>query len=133
MRLCVSSTQVAWRWIMSIQRSLIAFAAVFAASTSACYAGPCSQDIARLQAAMDARVGAAAAAGPRAAEGTAATMHRQPTPRSMATAESELGGLSPDQVKAARSAMTRARQADSANDESACKQAIADAERALGQ
>ena len=118
---------------MSIQRSLIACAAVFAASTSACYAGPCSQDIARLQAAMDARVGAAAAAGPRAAEGTAATMHRQPTPRSMATAESKLGGLSPDQVKAARSAITRARQADSANDESACKQAITDAERTLGQ
>src|SRR5215467_13859976 len=118
---------------MSIQRSLIAFAAVFAASTSAGYAGPCSQDIARLQAAMDAKVRAAATAGPVAPEGTAATMHRQPTPRSMATAESELGGLSPDQVKAARAAMARARAADSANDESACKQAIADAEGVLGQ
>ena len=118
---------------MSIQRSLIAFAAVFTASTSAGYAGPCSQDIARLQAAMDAKVRAAATAGPVAREGTAATMHRQPTPRSMATAESELGGLSPDQVKAARAAMARARAADSANDESACKQAIADAERVLGQ
>src|SRR5262249_15825672 len=118
---------------MSIQRSLIAFAAVFAASTSAGYAGPCSQDIARLQAAMDAKVRAAATAGPVAREGTAATMHRQPTPRSMATAESELGGLSPDQVKAARAAMARARAADSANDESACKQAIADAQGVLGQ
>src|SRR5499427_10544333 len=124
---------VAWRRIMSIQRSLIASAAVFAASTSAGYAGPCSQDIARLQAAMDAKVRAAATAGPVAPEGTAATMHRQPTPRSMATAESELGGLSPDQMKAARAAMARARAADSANDESACKQAIADAEGVLGQ
>jgi hypothetical protein len=51
----------------------------------------------------------------------------------MATAESELGGLSPDQVKAARAAMARARAADSANDESACKQAIVDAEGVLGQ
>jgi hypothetical protein len=118
---------------MSIQRSLIAFAAVFAASTSAGYAGPCSQDIARLQAARDAKLAAAVAAGPSAHEGTAATMHRQPTPRSVATAESELGGLSPDQVKAAVAAMARAREADSANDESACKQAIADAERVLGQ
>jgi hypothetical protein len=118
---------------MFIQRSLIACAAVFAASTSACYAEPCSQDIARLQAAMDAKVRAAATAEPRASEGTTATMHRQPTPRSIATAESELGGLSPDQVKTAVSAMTRARQADNANDESTCKQAIADAERALGQ
>src|SRR5262249_11582674 len=111
---------------MSIQRSLIACAAVFVASTSACYAGPCSQDIARLQAAMDAKVGAAAAAGPRAPEGTTATMHRQPTPRSIATAESEVGGLSPDQVKAAVSPRARAGQADSAN-------AVADAERVLGQ
>src|SRR5262249_12594933 len=89
---CVYQNPISKEADMSIQRSLIACAAVFAASTSACYAGPCSQDIARLQAAMDARVGAAAAAGPRAPEGTAATMHRQPTPRSMATAESELGG-----------------------------------------
>jgi hypothetical protein len=108
---------------MSIQRLLIAFAAVFAASTSAGYAGPCSQDIARLQAAMDAKLRAVTAAGPRAPESSAATMYRQPTPRSIATAESELGGLSPDQVKAAVSAMARAREADSANDESACKQA----------
>jgi len=87
---------VAWRRTMSIQRSLIALAAV-AASTSAGYAGPCSQDIARLQAARDAKLAAAVAAGPSAHEGTAATMHRQPTPRSIATAESELGGLSPEQ------------------------------------
>jgi hypothetical protein len=119
---------------MSVQPSVIAVAAVFAASTSAGYAGPCSQDIARLQAAMDATLRAVTAAGPRAPESTAATMHRQPTPRSIATAESELGGgLSPDQVKAAASAMARAREADSANDESACKQAIADAEHVLGQ
>ena len=118
---------------MNIQRSLIASAAVFAALTSAGHAGPCSQDIARLQAAMDAKLRAVTAAGPRAPESPAATMHRQPTPRSIATAESELGGLSPDQVKAAVSAMARAREADSANDESACKQAIADAERVLSQ
>jgi hypothetical protein len=82
---------------------------------------------------MDAKLRAVTAAGPRAPESSAATMHRQPTPRSIATAESELGGLSPDQVKAAVSAMARAREADSANDESACKQAIADAEHVLGQ
>src|SRR5262252_8887030 len=118
---------------MNIQRSLIAFAAVLATSTTAGYAGPCSQDIGRLQAAIDAKLRTVAAAGPSAPESTAATMHRQPTPRSMATAESELGRLSPDQEKAAVSAMARARDADSANDESACKQAIGDAERVLGQ
>ena len=92
---------------MSIQRSLIAFAAVFAASTSACYAGPCSQDIARLQAAGDAKLAAAAAAGPSAPESSAARMRRQPTPRSIATAESEVGRFSPEQGKAFPAAMTR--------------------------
>ena len=118
---------------MSIQRSLIAFAAVFAASTSAGYAGPCSQDIARLQAAMDAKLRPVTAAGPPAPESTAATMHRQPTPRSIATAESEVGGFSLEQAKAFAAAMARAREADSASDESACKQAVADVERVLGQ
>ena len=118
---------------MSIQRSLIAFAAVFAASTSAGYAGPCSQDIARLQAAMDAKLAATAARGPSAPEGSAATMHRQPTPRSIATAESELGEVSLERAKAFTAAMARAREADSASDESACKQALADAERVLGK
>jgi len=118
---------------MSIQRSLITFAAVFAASTSACYAGPCSQDIARLAAAMNAKLAAAAAAGPSSPESGEARMHRQPTPRSIATAESELGGFSLEQGKAFAAAMARAREADSASDESACKQAVADAERVLGK
>ena len=118
---------------MSIWRSLIAFAAVFAVSTSAGYAGPCSQDIAGLQAAGDAKLAAAVTAGPSAREGTAATMHRQPTPRSIATAESEVGGFSLEQGKAFAAAMARAREADGASDESACKQALADAERVLGK
>ena len=95
---------------MSIQRSLIAFAVAFAASTSACYAGPCSQDIARLQAAWNAKVVAAFTAG---------------------TAESDR--WTPEQAKAFTAAMARAREADSANDESACKQAVADAEGALSK
>ena len=118
---------------MSIHRSLIAFVAVFAASTSACYSGPCSQDIARLQAAADAKLAAAVAAGPSAPESGEARMHHQPTPRSIATAESEVGGFSPEQQKAFAAAITRAREADNASDESACKQAVADVERILGK
>jgi hypothetical protein len=91
---------------MTIQRSPIAFA-IFAASISAGYAGPCSQEI-------------ATAAVSSARESTAATMHRQPTPHSIATGESELGDLSPEQVTAVTALMARAREADSAGDESAC-------------
>ena len=118
---------------MNIQLSLIAFAAVFAASISAGYAGPCSQDIARLQAAGDAKLAAAARTGPHAPESTEAKLHRQPTPRSIATAESEVGGFSLEQGKAFAGAMARAREADSASDESACKQAVGDAERVVGK
>jgi len=115
---------------MTIQRSLLA-CAMFAASISAGSAGPCSQEIARLQAAIDAKLAAAGAAGPSARESTAATMHRQPTPQSIATAESELGDISPEQVMAAAALMARAREADSAGDASACNQALTDAQRAL--
>jgi len=79
---------------------------------------------------MDAKLRAVAIAGPGAPEGTAATTHRQPTPRSIATAE---GAFSQEQVKVFEANMARAREADSANDENACKQAIADAERIFDQ
>ena len=59
-----------------------------------CQAGPCSQDIERIQVLIDAKLNAIAAAGPAADQSTAAQMHRQPTPRSMAQAESKLGELS---------------------------------------
>jgi hypothetical protein len=51
-----------------------------AASMPASYAGPCSQQIDAVQAAIDAKLEATAAAKPSARETTAATMHRQPTP-----------------------------------------------------
>ena len=60
-------------------------------------------------------------------------MHRQPTPRSIATAESEVGGFSSEQREAFAAAMTRAREADYASDESSCKQAVADVERIVGK
>ena len=71
---------------MSIQRFLVACAAALAASMSASYAGPCSHEIERVQAEIDAKLEAKAAARPSARESTAATMHRQPTPGSIAAA-----------------------------------------------
>jgi len=72
---------------MTIRRSLATAAVILAASTSASYASPCSEAIDRMQAKIDAKLEAATAAGPSAVESTAATMHRQPTPRSVAGAE----------------------------------------------
>ena len=117
---------------MSIQRLTLACAAALAASMSASYAGPCAHEIDRMQAQVDARLEAKAAAGPAARESTAATMNRQPTPESMAAAEARLGEVSPQKMEAVAAAMARARAADAAGDKSACEQALADAQRAIG-
>jgi len=118
--------------VMSIQRLLVAWAAVLIASTSASYAGPCAHEIDRVQAQVDARLEAKAAAGPTARESTAATMSRQPTPESIAAAEARLGEVSPQKMEAVATAMARAREADRAGDRSTCEQALADVRRALG-
>ena len=59
-------------------------------------------------------------------------MHRQPTPRSVAAAESRLGELSPETIEAAKAAMGRARESDRAGDQSACEQALAEVQRLIG-
>jgi hypothetical protein len=117
---------------MNIQRLLVTCAAALATSMSASYAGPCSQQIDRVQAEIDAKLEAKAAAGPTARESTAATMNRQPTPGSLAAAEARLGEVSPQKTEAVAAAMARAREADGAGDQSACEQALADVRRALG-
>jgi hypothetical protein len=75
----------------------------------------------------DAKVEAKAATGPTGRQVGAST-HVQPTPRSMAAAE----GVSPQMIETVRQAMLRARAADSAGDKSACEQALADVQHALG-
>jgi hypothetical protein len=96
-------------------------------------AGPCAQGIDRLQAQFDSKLEANAAAGPSARESTAATMNRQPTPRSIAAAEAKLGEISHEKVQAFEAAIARARVADRIADPSACEHALADAQRVLDQ
>jgi len=118
---------------MNIPRLLLACAAALAASMSASHAGPCSKEIDRVQAQVDARLDAIAGAGPQARESSAATMHRQPTPSSIAAAEERLDDVSAKKILAIKDAMARARAADGAGDQAACAQALADAQSALGQ
>lgn len=119
---------------MSIQRSKVICAAVMlAASISASFAGPCSKEIDRTQARIDAKLEALAAVGRSAPESDAATMHRQPTPGSIAAAEVKLGDVSPEKVQAVEALMTRAREADRAGDQGACEQALAEVERVFFQ
>jgi hypothetical protein len=120
-------------WTMGMQQMMALVAAALALSTLPGFAGPCSQAIDQMQAKINARLKATADAGGRAApESSAATMHRQPTPGSIAAAEGKLGELSPQTVETIAAAMTRARAADRAGDQSGCEQALADAQRTLG-
>jgi hypothetical protein len=117
---------------MRIKRLLVACVAVFVASISSSYASPCSHEIDRVQAEIDAELETLAAAGPSARESTAATMNRQPTPGSIATAEAGLGDVSARKVEALKAAMAKARAADNVGAQATCDKALADVHRALG-
>jgi hypothetical protein len=106
-------------------------AVVLVTSITASFAGPCSPHIDQVQAKIDAKLEAIAAAGRSARESIAATMHRQPTPESIAAAEANQGDVSPESVQAAEAFMTQARAADGARDQSACERALAQAQRVL--
>jgi hypothetical protein len=103
-----------------------------AVAASASATGPCSDQIDAMQARIDAKLEAKAAAGPTAKEGVAAGMSVQPTPRSIATAEEKLGDISRQTVEALGQAMARARVADKVGDLRACRKALAAVQRVLG-
>ena len=104
--------------------------AVFCFIAMPCYAGPCSTEIYRLQTLLDAKIGTTAHAGQAAPEGDAALLHRQPTPGSIAGAESKLG--EGGQLDHAVAALAQAREADAAGNQQGCEQAVTDVRRALG-
>lgn len=95
-------------------------------------AGACADDIYETDQAVNVRLGAIAAQGKTGAETTFATTHRQPTPGTVAQAEAKAGEVSEDQVKAVTEDMLQARNADAANDLTACEKALAEARKAIG-
>ena len=114
-------------------QSSAAYAAALAASLSTSYAGPCWDEIGSMQAKIDAKVEATAAAGPPAPASAMTGLSAQPTPRSMVTVEERMGEISPETAQAVEQALARARAADGAGDKVACEQALAEVQRALGQ
>jgi hypothetical protein len=118
---------------MKIAKELALSAAALVASISASLAGPCSAEIDATMARINAAVEAKVAAGPTGKEqGVVGGRHVQPTPRSLAAAEEKLGEISLETVELIKQAMARARAADSAGDDVACKRALAEVRRALG-
>jgi hypothetical protein len=116
---------------MFVRQLTILVAAILAVSVSVGYAGPCTLDIERMQARIDATLEMKAAVGPTARESVGALLHRQPTPDSIAAAEARLGDESARSIEVVKLAMARARAADNAGDKPACEQALADAQRAI--
>ena len=85
-----------------------------------------------MQARIDARLAARAAAGPTAQETVGARMGRQPTPDSIAAAEQKLHEVPAATIDSIAGGMVRARAADDAGDMAACAQALESVARALG-
>jgi hypothetical protein len=114
-------------------KPLLALTATLLLTDQPCYSGPCSLQIAQMRAEIDARLDGAAQIGPTAAESSAATLHRQPTPKSIAAVEAEIGDLSPYAVQIVGEDMARAHAADVSGDKSLCDQALGDARSAIAR
>jgi hypothetical protein len=115
---------------MHILRLMRWSAAALGVSLSVAHASACSNDIDRMQARIDARVEAIAAAGPFVPPSVSAGMGAQPTPFGIATVEERMGEISRNKVDAIRDAMARARAANAgantAANYRACEKALAE-------
>jgi hypothetical protein len=94
-------------------------------------ASPCAKEMADVEAAFEAKLSAAAAAGPSAPESTLATLHHQPMPGTVAQAEAKLGDISPENAQIVTDALDRAHAADERDDARACRENLAEARAAL--
>jgi hypothetical protein len=80
---------------------------------------------------IDARLHSAAASGRGSVETAAAMNHRQPTPRSIADAEAQIGDLPGQVVRIVEQAMLRARTYNLSGKASACARALREARSAI--
>jgi hypothetical protein len=117
---------------MTVRQLLVISTSTFLLLTLPCQAGPCSKDIDRIQASIDTRLNALAAAGPPGKQSVGAQIHRQPTPITVAEAEGKLEEVPSSSLEKVKDAMARARNADNIGDKGACESALADVQRAIG-
>jgi hypothetical protein len=97
------------------------------------HAGPCTERIYQTDLDVAKLLDSAAAHGEPAPESTFATMHRQPTPGSIATAEQDAGDLTSEEAQAITEAMDEARHADDKDDQAGCEKALSDVDRMLNR
>jgi hypothetical protein len=95
------------------------------------HAGPCTDRIYQADLKVEKLLDAAAANGAPAPQSSFATMHRQPTPGTVASAEEKAGDLSSAQVQAITEDLDAARDADDKGDRAACEKALNEVDRML--
>jgi hypothetical protein len=95
------------------------------------YAGPCTDRIYQTDLDVAKLLNSAAAQGRAATQTAFATMHRQPTPGSIASAEQQAGDLTSEEAEAITEAMDVARHADGEGDREGCEKALSDVYRML--
>ena len=117
---------------MRIPLAIASAAAALVLWTATSHAGPCTDGIYQADVAIGKRLDAIAAQGRVAPESNFATMHRQPTPGTVARAEAQVGDLSEADLDAMTQDMEEARKVDAANDRAGCEKALADVRRILG-
>ena len=116
---------------MSSKGFIVLGVLLLAAGETSSHAASCSNEIDVMQARIDARVEAIAAAGPFVPAGVSAGLGVQPTPFGIATVEEKMGEVSGNKVDAVRAAMARARAASVAGNHKACEKALAEVRRIM--
>jgi hypothetical protein len=116
---------------MSVRHARAATGMALILGAASAHAGPCTGRIYDTDLAVAKILHSAAAQGGRAPQSTFATMHRQPTPGSIATAEQQAGNLGADEAQAITEAMDEARQADETGDSAGCEKALDDVDGLL--
>jgi hypothetical protein len=104
--------------------------AIILGAAPAC-AGPCTDRIYQADLDVAKLLNSTAAQGRPATQTAFATMHRQPTPGSIASAEQQAGDLPSEEAQAITEAMDVARHDDEEGDREGCEKALSDVDRML--
>jgi hypothetical protein len=118
---------------MTVRHAAAMAGLTFILGAAPAHAGPCTDRIYETDLDVAKLLGSAAVEGRPAPESAFATMHRQPTPGSIASAEHQAGDLTADPLQAVTEAMDEARHADDQGDDAGCEQAMNEVDRILGR
>jgi hypothetical protein len=116
---------------MIVRQATTVAGMAFILGAAPAHAGPCTDRIYQTDLDVAKLLDSAAAQGQTQPQSAFATMHRQPTPGSIASVEHEAGDLTSEEAQAITEAMDEARHADDEGDSAACEKALDDVDRML--